>query len=136
MPETHGYSRLNDTEHQWIDDACDEISQHFMAQPFDLNETIKSLGTLKASMLLHYAEEELIMAKSGYQAAASHRRAHDYFFSEVSSLLELIKDGPSPLLGTKWQELLMKFDHHVKTHDENLMVHINLSQTAIHNTQP
>ena len=81
MPEKHGYSRLNDTEHQWIDDSCADISQYFDAELFDVGETIKLLGTLKASMLLHYAEEELIMVNSGYNAAASHRRAHDNFLT-------------------------------------------------------
>jgi len=79
MPEKHGYSRLNDTEHRWIDDACAEISKNFDSKLFDLGETINALGTLKASMLLHYAQEELIMVNSGYHAAAAHRRAHDYF---------------------------------------------------------
>ena len=76
------------------------------------------------------------MVNSGYNAAASHRRAHDYFFNEVSGLVDLIKDGPSQLLKTKWQELLIKFDHHVKTHDEHLMVHINLTQPANHDANP
>ena len=30
----------------------------------------------------------------------------------------------------------MKFDRHVKTHDEHLMVHINLTKTANHEAQP
>ncbi len=127
MADNHRYTELNGTEHQWIDAACAEIATLIHSDNLDVDAIIKSISALKASMLLHYAEEESIMTKVNFSGAGAHRRAHDYFLSEVSELLELVDDRSASALRTKWHELNAKFDNHVRTHDENLMVHLRLT---------
>ncbi|MEI6559411.1 MAG: hypothetical protein WCO00_13480 [Rhodospirillaceae bacterium] len=115
---------MNGSEHEWLNQACHELSLAFANPTLDKDAALKMLSLMKASMLLHYAEEENIMKTTGYQNMGSHKRSHDYFIFEVSTLIEMVSSDAPALSASIWPDLKKKLDNHLKTHDELLTGYI------------
>ncbi len=120
MSFAEAYSKMNLNEHEWLDRVCAEISALYLSPDLDKVAVLNALSMMKATMLLHYAEEESLMRKLFYPNAGVHKRSHDYFMTEVSAhIVKLAKDDAT-MSGQVWIDFRHKLDIHVKTHDEVL----------------
>jgi len=121
MSSVNAYAELNINEHEWIDRACAEISELFSSRELDKAAAMSILGLLKATMLLHYAEEERIMREVRYPNSSSHKRSHDFFVKEVSEFISALSNDAFGASESVWSGIKRKLDHHVEVHDGVLL---------------
>ena len=120
MAPATDYMKMNDTEHAWLDCACEEMSALISQPDYNKRTAIDAITKLKVAMLLHYAEEEGIMKKVCYPHMRSHKRSHDYFLTKVSSFITNLTGASADLSGDDWTEMVRLLDNHVRSHDHNL----------------
>jgi len=84
------------------------------------------LNELVDYIKFHFAREEAMLIKAGYEATAAHMAGHEKFIGEISSLQARIKTSPVDLLDMELMEFLRDWlFSHIRVSDKQYGPRLN-----------
>jgi hemerythrin-like metal-binding protein len=86
---------------------------------------IKTLDTLVSYTATHFKTEEELFAKTGYPAAAEHKKEHEEMVKKVVAIQDKVKSGVSSALSMEVLEFLKKWlVNHIQGTDQKYSSHM------------
>ncbi len=100
-----------------VNDAATASDQHF---PANFSRLVDHAGD-------HFAQEEVLMAESGFAALNEHRNEHERVLSELRHLAQRVRDGRLSLARSYVRDRLPDwFAVHAATMDSALAAHLKV----------
>ena len=120
MASTDLYINSNHEDHSAIMDIGGQLGLLLQGPRLDRDRVGQSLNMLKASMLLHFSDEEAFMKQNHYPNLFHHKRSHDYIISIISEFISAFAVGRESTTADLWPHLEKTLDTHMHRYDADL----------------
>ncbi len=120
MAYVQAYQTTNDQDHNSIVAIGSELGLLLTGPTLDRNRVAYALNMLKASMLLHFSDEEELMKSHNYPNLFHHKRSHDYIISVLAEFISAFAVGRESTTADLWPHLQKTLDTHMQRYDADL----------------
>ena len=131
MATSQAYSLNNKRDHDGIVVIGVQLFGMMTNPMFDRTRVSQGLNSLKASLLLHFSEEESVMKAQGYPGLPQHKRSHDYIMSILADFMSAFAVGREGVDPDLWPHLEHTLDNHMARYDAELETYLSGRGVAV-----
>ncbi len=125
MASVQVYETTNGQDHKSIVTIGNELGLLLTGPALDRNRVAYALNMLKATMLLHFSDEEALMKQNNYPNLFHHKRSHDYIMSILSEFISAFMVGREGTTADLWPHLQKTLDNHMHRYDADFASYLD-----------